>query len=214
MKRKLLVVAVVVVACLGVVVTRAILDGRAALADGDAAAAAGDHAEAIHQWRRAARWYVPLAPHVGEAYDRLEELARAAEAGGDRDTALAAWEGVRSSVMATRSFYTPYADRLDTANARIAELRAATAEDAAAAPRQSQAERAAWHLELLRRDDSPSVGWSVIALLGFAAWIGGGLLFALRGITADDRLVPRTAAWAGVAVAAGLVVWMIGLYKA
>lgn len=212
--RKLLVVAVVVVACLGVVVTRAILEGRAALAHGDAAMAEGDTAEAIHQWRRAARWYVPLAPHVGGAYDRLEELARTAEARGDRDTALAAWEGVRSSVKATRSFYTPHADRLEIADGRIAELRSATAEDAAAAPGQSQAERAAWHLELLRRDDSPSVGWSVIALLGFAMWIGGGLLFALRGITAEDRLVPRTAAWAGAAVAAGLVVWMIGLYNA
>ncbi|HTM20944.1 MAG TPA: hypothetical protein VL172_10560, partial [Kofleriaceae bacterium] len=55
---------------------------------------------------------------------------------------------------------------------------------------------------------------AILALLGFATWIGGGLLFALRGITPEDRLVRRTAAIAGIAVAAGLLVWMTGLYYA
>lgn len=212
--RKLLTVVAVVLVCLGVVATRAVLEGRAALARGDQALADGDQAEAVAQWRRAARWYVPLAPHVGGAYDRLEELAAAAEARGDRDTALAAWEGVRSSINATRSFYTPQAERLDPANRHIAALRAASPDDAAAAPGQDEATRAAWHYQLLSRDDGPSLGWSVLALLGFALWIGAALLFALRGVTADDRLVPRTAAWAGLGVAAGLVVWMLGLYNA
>jgi hypothetical protein len=213
-KRRLITVAVVVFACLGVVVTRACMEGRAALHAGDDALADGDQAEAIAQWRRAARWYVPLAPHVGDAYDRLEELARAAEARGDTDTALAAWEGIRSSIKATRSFYTPHGDRLEPANRRIAELRAATPADAAAAPGQSEAERVTWHHDLLQRDESPSTGWSVIALFGFALWIGGGLLFALRGITAEDRLVPRTAGMAGIGVAVGLFIWMLGLYNA
>jgi hypothetical protein len=214
MKRKVLTWAIVVFACLGVVVTRAIVEGRRALSAGDDALVDGDTDEAIAQWRRAARWYVPLAPHVGDAYDRLEQLARDAEARGDRDTALAAWEGIRGSIKATRSFYTPHSDRLEPANRRIAALRAATPEDARAAPDQTEAQRTAWHYDLLARDDGPSLGWSILALLGFATWIGGGLLFALRGITPEDRLVRRTAAIAGIAVAAGLLVWMTGLYYA
>ena len=71
LRRKLIAVGVVVAICLAVVVTRAVLEGRAALSAGDRAHAAGDQHEAITQWRRAARWYVPGAPHVGRAYDRL-----------------------------------------------------------------------------------------------------------------------------------------------
>jgi hypothetical protein len=203
----------VVAVCLGVVVTRAIWQGRSALARGDVAAAAGRHREAIEEWGRAARWYLPGAPHVGRAYDRLEALARAAEARGERDIALAAWRRVRGSILATRSFYTPHAARLAPANRRIAALMAAV-EGAAADPGRSEAERAAWHLQLLDRSPGPSVGWSLLALVGFALWLGGAVLFALRGLPSDDRLDPAKAAWAGAMVAVGLVVWLLGLYNA
>ena len=62
--KKLAVAAAVIGLCLGVVVTRAVWQGCAAQAEGDAALARGDRDEAITRWRRAARWYVPLAPHV------------------------------------------------------------------------------------------------------------------------------------------------------
>lgn len=209
-KRKILGVALVVAVCLGVVVTRAIWDGRSALAQGDAAAEAGDIGEAIRWWRRAARWYVPGAPHVGSAYDRLEATARAARERGDRATALAAWQGVRGSILATRSFFTPHAERLGPANEAIASLMA-EAEGPAADPGRPEAERRSWHLELLTRDEAPSVAWSVVALAGFALWLGGGILFATRAITADDRLLARPALVSGIVVAVGLVVWMLGL---
>jgi hypothetical protein len=212
-KRRLVTAALVAAFCLGVVVTRAVWQGRGALADGDAAAEAGDREEAIRWWRRAARWYVPLAPHVGDAYDRLEELATAAEAGGELSIALLAWQGVRGSILATRSFYTPHEDRLDPANRHIASLMQRL-EGPAADPAKSAAEREAWHLQLLSRDESPSIGWTIVALLGFATWIGGGVLFALRGVSTEDRLVVRAATTAGLAVVAGLFVWLLGLYNA
>jgi len=213
MKRKVTAGLLVAALCLGVVVTRAIWEGRSALDRAARAAADGDLREAVTWYRRAARWYVPLAPHVGRAYDRLEEIAQQAEQAGDIDLALAAWRGVRSSIKSTRSFYTPQSDRLDRANARIAALMARI-EDPAVDPGKSEQERAQWHLELLARDEAPSVFWSIVALLGFAGWLGGGVLFALRGVTSEDRLVPRTAATAGAIVAVGLVVWMLGLYLA
>lgn len=211
LRRKVAAVLIVVGLCAGVVVTRAVWDGRSALASGDEALVRGERDVAIRYWRRAARWYVPLAPHVGDAYERLMDLGKQAEAQGDVTTALAAWRGVRGSVLATRSFYTPFDEHLALANARIAELMAKQEGDSAG---KSQKERREWHYALLTRDHNPSVFWTVIALMGFAMWIGGGLLFALRGITADDTLVPRNAAYAGILVAIGLVIWMTGLYLA
>ncbi|MEM9492553.1 MAG: hypothetical protein AAGC55_25620, partial [Myxococcota bacterium] len=196
-----------------VVVTRAVWDGSSALSAGDAALQRGDTEEAIALWRRAARWYVPLAPHVGRAYERLSDLAQRAEREGDRATALAAWRGIRGSILATRSVYTPHAERLEPANRRIAALMAAS-EDPAVDPNADEAGRAEWHYALLERDDSPSVGWSLFALGGLALWLAGAFLFALRGVTADDQLVPQTAARAGIMVALGLVLWLLGLHLA
>jgi hypothetical protein len=42
----------------------------------------------------------------------------------------------------------------------------------------------------------------------------GGFLFAWRGMTAVDRLDKRMAARAGILVAVGLIVWMLGLIRA
>ncbi len=223
MRRKFAIVGVVLAICLGVVFTRAILEGRSALSKGDSAHAAGDPDGAIRWWRRAARWYAPLAPHVAKAYERMEQLAKAAEdkarvaktpaeARAHRRLALAAWRGIRCSILSTRSFYTPFKHKLEPANQHISDLMALQEGDKAA--KKVLAERAQWHYEQLNRDDAPSVFWSVVALLGFGAWLGGGVLFALRGITADDKLVVRSAARAGMLVAGGLFIWMLGLYNA
>jgi hypothetical protein len=212
MKRRLITVAIVVGFCLAVVVTRAVWQGRGALDAGDQALEAKDSEEAIRHWRRAARWYVPLSPHVSDAYDRLEALAALAEKQGDLRTALAAWQGVRGSILATRSFYTPHEDRLEPANRRIADLM--TRLDTTPPVDMTPEKLAAWHYELLARDESPSVAWSVLAVLGFLVWIGGGVLFAMRGVSAEDRLERRPAITAGVLVMAGLFVWLVGLYNA
>ena len=215
LRKKLSAVVIVAGILISVVVTRAIWEGTSALADGDAAMSRDQHGEAIRLWRRAARWYLPLAPHVSGAYQRLRDLAGQAEARGDRVTALDAWQGVRSSIMATRSFYTPHRELLESANRHIAELMAAREDTlGSAAASQSQSERTAWHYQLLARDDAPSAAWAIVAILGFALWLGGAVLFAVQGVTADDKLVPRTAAYAGIMVVTGLFIWALGLYLA
>ena len=201
-----------VVVGLGVVVTRVFWDGRAALQAGDQALARGDVEGAVVAWRRAARWYAPGAPHVATAYVRMEALAQEADAHGDRPGALLAWRAIRSSALATRSFYQPFTDRLAAANQRIAALMAS--EEKASDPRMNEDERRKLQLALLDRDDSPNLGFTVIALAGFAAWVGGGFWFARRGVTADDQLDRRTAIRSGLLIAAGLLVWMLGLYNA
>ena len=140
----MLIVLASVFLCFGVLSVRAMWEGRSALHKGDAAMAEGDTAGAVRWWRRAARWYLPMAPHVGGAYNKLRTLATSAQDRGDSQVALAAWTGIRSSVRATRSFYTPYSDRLNEADAQIAKLMA-NMELAADATKDAQATED-WHL--------------------------------------------------------------------
>ncbi len=211
-RRKLLIGLATVFLCFGVITVRAMWEGKSALSQGDAAHLKGDSEEAVRWWRRAARWYVPLAPHVGRAYDRLRTLAQAAEIKGDTELALSSWRGVRSSIRATRSFYTPYSEHVDEADQHIAALMASV--ETGASEGQILKEREAAHYQLLKLDQMPSVFWSLFALFGLACWIGAGFAFALRGVDAGDRLVPSAAAYSGAGIAFGLVVWLSGLHLA
>jgi hypothetical protein len=188
---------------LAVMAMRVLWDGRQALLAGDAALAANDVKAAITSWRRAARWYAPGAPHVAAAYERLEELAVAAEGHGDDEVALEAWRAIRSSALSTRSFFSPFETERLAADARIAVLMAK-------ADGGGEAKRA-WHAAALARDEAPNVAWTLMALAGFAAWVGGGFWLATHGWTREDVLVKRTAARSALAIVLGLAAWMVGL---
>jgi hypothetical protein len=149
--------------------------------------------------------YAPGNPYSRRA---LASLADAGRAGGP--DALAAWREARSAILATRSFYTPHRDLLEEANKNIAELSAA----AEPASRGSAEERRAWHAARLAQDDSPSVGWTLVALLGLGAWIAGAALFFVRAIDDKDRLRSRPAALYGLTVLVGLVLFFLGLARA
>jgi hypothetical protein len=120
LKRRLLVVVALILAGLGALAIRVVLEGRDALADGDQALAEKRPGDALAAWERAARWYLPGAPHVDEAYDRLREVAR-------RDHNLMAWRAIRSAALATLRRWPPDADDL-------AERKAPNAKRAAAEP--------------------------------------------------------------------------------
>src|SRR5262245_56471055 len=88
MRRKLATAAAVIAVVLAVIAGRVVVEGRAALRDGDAAAARGDQAAAVRAWREAAIWYLPLAPHVDDAGDRLRAAGAHTPA---RPRAATAW---------------------------------------------------------------------------------------------------------------------------
>ena len=69
------------VAVLGALAIRVVVEGRRALADGDGFLLRGRPADAIRAYETAARWYLPLAPHVDEAYRKLRALAEQAGTG-------------------------------------------------------------------------------------------------------------------------------------
>ncbi len=195
MKRALIVVAIVL-AGLGALAIRIVVEGRSALATGDDALARGDVDDAIADWEAAARWYLPFAPHVDDAYARLIHLAQA-----DHPHGLAAWRSVRSAALATRGLWTPHADELLAANAAIAEQASRDPEGALAAGPDA-AVRNRWHTERLARDPGPSRGAVALSVLGIGGFLVGiGLLLRTRG----PQIV------GGVVTALGTVGWIIGL---
>ena len=192
--KSVLVVAAIAVAAIGACAVRVVVEGRGALAAGDTAAAEGRIPDAIAGWEAAARWYLPVAPHVDDAYTRLVALARA-----DHRHALEAWRAVRSAALATRWMWQPHADDLATANAQIAELASRDPEGALSAGDDAAA-RKTFHLERLGRSTGPAPGGVFLAVLGLVAWLSG-IGVALRGPVKP-----------GVAVAAlGTIGWVIGL---
>lgn len=220
MQRILLVVALVL-AGLGALAVRVVVEGRSALAQADAALARGAPAEAIRGFEAGARWYLPLAPHVDEAYDRLRELMAA----NDPAVAMAAARAIRAAARATTGLWTPHAEDLAAADRRIAEL---SARDPEAAPAgNTTAARESWYLNRLARDSRPSTGAAVVAALGILLWIGGFLVLVRRGL--DDAGAPepadrrraarlplrrRPALVAAAMIVVGLVCWAAGLYNA
>jgi hypothetical protein len=206
-KRAILIVGLVV-AAFGAVCIRVVVEGRGAVAEGDAAMAAKRTDDAIAAWESAARWYLPFAPHVDDAYVRLTALANA-----EPEHALAAWRAIRRAATATRSLWQPHADELAAANAAIATLSAAHPDGALAAGH-DVADRTAFHAARLAGDLRPSKGAAALAILGILSWLAGIGVVAIRGIDKAGSLVRRSALVGTALTAIGLVAWAVGLYNA
>lgn len=177
-------IAAIALAIVGLIGLRAVISGHRALADGDDWMLRGKPAEAIRSYETAARWYVPLAPHVDAAYAKLRALATG-------PNALLAWRAIRSAARATRSLWQPHAADLADADAQIAKL------EAGATPE-------AWFAGRLAEDPRPSIAMAVLAGLGIVLWLVGAGLVVFR----------RWSVRAGAVIVLGVVVWLVGLYNA
>ena len=187
--RTLLRVAGAIGVLIAILLARVLSASSAELEAAESLRARGDVEASIAHYRRAARWYAPGNPFCTTALARLGAIARDAEDEGDVQLALA------------------------EADEHIAELMASETAPAIDADRSREELRAA-HLELLQRDLDPALGWTIIALLGLAAWIGGAFAFVTRGIDAEDRVVGREARiWATLFVA-GIGLFALGLAMA
>jgi hypothetical protein len=184
MKRAVAITAIAL-AVVGVIGLRAVLAGRRALADGDDWMLRGKPAEAICSYEAAARWYVPLAPHVDAAYAKLRALA------AKPDQALLAWRAIRSAARATRSLWQPHAADLADADAQIAKL------EAGATPE-------AWFAGRLAEDPRPSIPMAALAGLGILLWLAGAAVVVFR----------RWSMPTGAVIVLGVVLWFVGLYNA
>jgi hypothetical protein len=171
------------------------------------AAVASQGDEEILHLGRAARLYAPGNPYSRRAVDKLATIGR-----GDAARALAAWRELRSAILATRSFYTPHRALLDEANSHIADLMADA--ELAAGSEHVRPRARAWHAARLAADESPSLPWTLLALLGLVGWVGCAVGLLLRGIGDDDRLRARAALGWAIGVGAGLAAFFLGLGRA
>jgi len=198
---------------IGALSARVLWAGESEIAESTAALKRGDAQEAAVHARRAAGFYMPGAPHVRVAYERIVAIATAAEGLGDRELALVAWRGVRTAALETRWLVTPHEADLERANKAIARIEAA-------APRppgtrsdlpQRIEER---QLAALLRDESPRTAWVVVLLAGLVLWaFGAG--FAVRRATLEPDKPSLAPARAGILIAAsGVVLWVLALWRA
>jgi hypothetical protein len=189
----------ILIAVLAALSIRVVALGRGALGDGNDWMLRGKPIEAIGAYETAARWYLPLAPHVDTAYGKLRALA------GTDDPAvqLAAWRAIRSAAHATRGLWTPHAADLADADAAIAKLEARQPGAAVAGP--TTAAREAWYADRLSRETRPGRGPAILAAFGVLVWLGGAIALTRAS---SGKLVK-----AGIMLA-GLVCWAAGLYIA
>lgn len=212
--KRLIPILAIVLAGFGALAIRVVIEGRDALADGDTALAAKRSLDAIDAYETAARWYLPLAPHVDDAYAKLRVLASSE----DPAVALAAWRAIRSAAHATRGLWTPHPDDLAAADAAIAKLSAkdpgaGRIGEKTAAP-DDETTREAWQRARLARPERPGIGTALVGGLGILLWLVGAFVLVRRGLTRTGAWIRRPALMAGAAIVVGLALWFVGLYNA
>ena len=188
---------------------RAVLESRALAAEASVALKEGDLDLAVVQLRNAARWYTPFNHYARGSLERLELLARQADARGEHARALSAYRSIHAAIQATRSFYTPNPDLLTRADQQIAALMAS--EPAARIEQgRSQAQRQADYLALLTPHDPNPLG-VLLAFVGFVTWVGAGISFLSWGVDAEGRVLRYVAKRSVLFLLAGWIAFAVGL---
>jgi hypothetical protein len=112
----------VLLAASAVLAFRTAQRGEGELAASERAFDAGQVELSLQHARRAASAYVPGAPHVQAAYERLRAIARGAELARDAELARVAWSAVRGAAWESRHVWQPRAAELREADAELARL--------------------------------------------------------------------------------------------
>lgn len=186
---------------LAVATLRAVLDGEREIMASDAAFDANDLHASIQHARRAASAYAPRAPHVERGYERLLAIARGAEASGQADVALLAWQAQRAAVLESQSILRPFPERLEEANRNLARLQAA--KTAAEAERTEVAQR----LFRNAQGREARAPWGALLAAGLLLAAGGLGWFAAAGVAADGTIHWLRGRWGLVTVALGAALW-------
>src|SRR6478609_5184511 len=167
----------------GVATLRAVLDGERELAASDAAFDANDLQGAIEHARRAASAYAPGAPHVEQSYQRLLAVARGAEASGQPDVAMQAYQAQRAAVLESASLWQPFPERLEEANRNLARLAASKA-----GPESDRSETARRLFEKTQAKGAGRTPWGAGLAGGWLLSALGLSWFAMRSLGPEGRI--------------------------
>ena len=141
---------------------------------------------AIREYDTSMHFFFPFSPYMDKSARRLWQIGEMFENRGQLDWAEIAYQSLRSSFYAVRSFYTPGKDWINRCDDKIADLNVKSLiKDGSLKPEDAQAERAK-HMMVLKTDRAPSVFWSVLAEIGFFGWAGSALFTALRGVHQEE----------------------------
>jgi len=200
--RKALWIVLLTLVVLAMAWLRVCVAGRQARAQADRLMTDQKVDEAIGFYDRTLHMYWPGSPDVAWAARQLTRIAEGREQSGDLPGAVHAWRILRSGLYAARGLYQPYPETIRHAEERIADL---VSRDSG-----GEAERAK-QLALMQKNQDPSRGWSMMALLGFALWVGSAFGFLWRALTPDGRLLTRPALLWSATFIAGYALWLVGL---
>jgi len=168
---------------------------------------------AVYHFQAAAAWYSPFNPYVKKSHDRLWQIGRKAELAGDGDLALEAYRAIRSSILGSRSFFTPEAETLRAANERISVLMAAKAH-APAFKSMGLDELRRIHYGKLADSKQPGPLWVMVLLLGFMLWTGAVAYFIFSGLGPGLKVLRGHLIRSGVVFALGMGLWITAMVMA
>ncbi|MDP6944003.1 MAG: hypothetical protein QF464_07635 [Myxococcota bacterium] len=204
--RRLVLIATALIAV--ALVARVVTSGQAAVDQGHQALQAGNELGATVAYREAISWYLPLvAPWRDQAADALWALHEQQLADSRLPDAVRSLQSLRAGLRSGDSLIRPDAALKARVDTTLAPLMARwELEDAQASGREPEGTleaRTTHHAALLAKDERPSRGWGLVAVLGFFLWVGG----AIVGLRDDEG--PR---WRLLGLSAvGLVAMLAGV---
>ena len=178
-----------------VITVRLMADGKNGITEAAFAMETGNRALAAANLEDAAKAYIPGSPYPRQALRELVILARAAEIRGELDTAIAHWERIRRSIIATRHLYQPNRDLLTEAEENLVRIR-------------SDAGPLDLSVDLTYRQRDPSAFLSMLIFAGLVMWIIGAVLIALAPKDRAGAPMVRPA-YTWLLTLVGLATWII-----
>ncbi len=167
--------------------------------------------EAIAHYDRAVHWYTPGNLYNRKAIEALWSIGQRSEE-ENRKLALLAYDAMRGSIHAIRSFYWPYRQWLSKVNGRIAELRAR--EQVKENPAIKFQTALAFHEQALMLNERPEMKWVLLVEVGFLGWMGSVLGLIWRGFDREGRMFLKPSMPWMMGIVLFFSLWVIGLVKA
>jgi hypothetical protein len=206
------VASLLVSVALAVVTLGVVAEGERALTASDKAFDQGDVEAALAHAQRAATLYAPGAPHRSAAYERIIAIAVGSERQQNPALALRAWRALRGVVLETRHLWLVEPGLLALANDNLARLQAQELAVEVAGANAEQAQHSA--RAILERDEAPRAVWVVVLGVGFLLTVLG-LSWAIGvGVTKQGVVVWERLRWPAMAATAGLIFWILAVYRA
>lgn len=200
--RKIIKDAVIIIVCVvGILLLRLSLDQWQSYSKGTEDLINGNYSNAIMYFDRVLNAHIPFSPLENKAEINLLALGAKFENEKEYELALLCYETIRTSRYLTRHFMVPGASRIPYLNSRIAAIKARSlVTDGMVRDFKEGYDQ---QMGIMNKDFSPSVFWSLTAVVAFWMYIGFIVLWILK----------RKKVYVCI-FCLSFIVWLTGLYLA